>query len=93
MAKFFDPDGLRPTYSAEVQAQLDGVEDHYQGQKNSLEDQHRILGAQVKKGAKKGIPEEELRAFEREIFDRQIKILSEARHGDKREILKRAEER
>ena len=80
----------KPVYSPEVQVQIDAVESNYQGAKWNLIAQHNILGVRVRSGE---ISESELRAYERQIFDPAITVLSKRRSGDKAKIVEAAEEK
>lgn len=71
-------------YSAATQSKLDTVETEYQVNKGKVENEHRVLGALVRKGE---IPDKELRDFERQIFDPSIAVLSRKRVNDKKDIL------
>ena len=80
----------RPTYSAKAQADLDDVEHSFTVVREALENEHRIIGAEVKKGDMKL---EQLRAFELQIFDPGLKVAGETRHWDKKDIISKVEER
>ena len=71
------------TYEPAVQVQIDSVESKYQGDKNTLMDEHRLLGAQVRNGE---IDVSALRAFERDTFDPAMGAFVSKRQGDKKVI-------
>ena len=82
----------QPAYSPEVKVQIDAVENNYQGAKWNLIAQHNILGARVR-NEKDTFSVEDLRAYERQVFDPDIAVLSKRRFGDKAKITKAVEEK
>lgn len=77
-------DGL-PEYSDRVQGQLNIAYASHRVRKRPIENQHRVMGALVRKGE---VSDKELRDFEKEVFDPELGRLAKIRDERKREILR-----